>query len=560
MSRKNKKRQKARTKALLSSLSEASLRKDYEHLCRMAEQGQHEQAQGRLEGLERAVSDVSLRAQISNDLATLALIRGDPAAARQRLQAALALDPKCEPARTNLAFLDQEEALQQQGQIGNSQSDRPQYQDPKSSPQYQPPRIRVALLSMLFNWPSTGGGNVHTYELAIFLARAGYEVKHFYVRYHPWQIGSVPAALPFASESLEFDGAAFTASQIQARFRQAVERFDPDNVIVTDSWNFKPLLAEAVTQFPYLLRMQASECLCPLNNVRLLPQAGGGVRQCHLHQLAFPNDCYACLRERGQMSGSLHQAERALSGVGSPEYYDRLVRVVRDAEAVLVVNPHAEALFAPYARKVCVVTAGMDPARFPWPDPRPPQARPPIHTFLFAGLVAELMKGYHILREACSRLWQQRHDFRLVVTDQPTGPVEPFAQYVGWQSQGDLPRWLYEADVLVMPTIAQEGLGRTAVEAMAAGRPVVASRLGGLIFTVKDGVTGLLCEPGDAEDLAAKLARLMDDAALRQQMGLAGRKRFEEHYAWPVIIERHYRPLLQHENTKKRKSERRAGN
>ena len=42
--------------------------------------------------------------------------------------------------------------------------------------------MRLAILSLLFNWPSTGGGNHHTAELAAFLARAGYEVKHFFAQ------------------------------------------------------------------------------------------------------------------------------------------------------------------------------------------------------------------------------------------------------------------------------------------------------------------------------------------------------------------------------------------
>src|SRR5437763_1359877 len=100
------------------------------------------------------------------------------------------------------------------------------------------------------------------------------------------------------------------------------------------------------------------------------------------------------------------------------------------------------------------------------------------------------------------------------------------------------------ADVLVFPTIAQEALGRTAVEAMAAGLPVVASRIGGLPFTVAEGATGLLCEPGEPDDLARKLEILLDDPELRWRLGQAGRRRFEEHYAWPVIIDRHYRPIL----------------
>jgi glycosyltransferase involved in cell wall biosynthesis len=131
-----------------------------------------------------------------------------------------------------------------------------------------------------------------------------------------------------------------------------------------------------------------------------------------------------------------------------------------------------------------------------------------------------------------------------VATADPRGRVDPFTRFVGWQSQDDLPGHIRESAMLVMPTIAQEALGRTAVEAMAAGRPVVASRLGGLPFTVVDGATGLLCEPGDADDLARKIEMLLDDADLRERLGLAGRRRFEEHYAWPVIIEHHYKPLL----------------
>ena len=142
-------------------------------------------------------------------------------------------------------------------------------------------------------------------------------------------------------------------------------------------------------------------------------------------------------------------------------------------------------------------------------------------------------------------LWTKRRDFELVATGDPEDRSEPFERYVGWQSQAELPKLLWSSDLLAMPTVAQEALGRTAVEAMAAGVPVVASRLGGLPFTVADGATGLLAEPGDSADLAAKLETLLNDAQLRERLGEAGRRRFEEHYSWPVIIERHYRPLLQ---------------
>ena len=122
--------------------------------------------------------------------------------------------------------------------------------------------------------------------------------------------------------------------------------------------------------------------------------------------------------------------------------------------------------------------------------------------------------------------------------------IDEFTRSVGWCSQDDLPRHYRDADICLVPTIAQEGLSRTSVEAMASGIPVIASRIGGLPYTVSDGTTGLLFEPGDAADLASKIARLLDDPALRRQMGLAGRKRFEDEFTWETVIERYYRPLL----------------
>jgi glycosyltransferase involved in cell wall biosynthesis len=59
-----------------------------------------------------------------------------------------------------------------------------------------------------------------------------------------------------------------------------------------------------------------------------------------------------------------------------------------------------------------------------------------------------------------------------------------------------------------------------------------------------EGLTGLLFEPGNVDDLAAKMELLLDDPALCERMGSAGRKRFQEQFTWDVIIERHYRRLL----------------
>jgi glycosyltransferase involved in cell wall biosynthesis len=83
-------------------------------------------------------------------------------------------------------------------------------------------------------------------------------------------------------------------------------------------------------------------------------------------------------------------------------------------------------------------------------------------------------------------------------------------------------------DAFVLPSVHSEDMPLAILDAMALGRPVVSTRLAGIPEEVEDGVTGLLCEPGDAAGLADALARLTSDAALRASMGEAGRRRFTE--------------------------------
>ena len=368
------------------------LPRPYRIACRLVSRRHAGAARRIYEKLASESLEPRVEALVANDLAVLAALSGDYGQALPALERALAVDPACGPARLNLAFLragfQESEAPSGLRSIGKRSSDGGPSSRAEETIRVAPGLInsapdptrpvRVAILSFLFNWPSTGGGIVHTVELAHFLALAGFEVRHIFARYPAWGIGRVEAPLAHPGEALDFDESTWSLPEIQRRFRRAVDAFGPDYVLITDSWNIKPHLAEAVRGYPYLLRFQALECLCPLNNVRLLPEPGGRFGQCHFQQLANPRECADCLGRRGHMSGDLHRAERALSGVGTPEYHELLLRAYREAEAVLVVNPLMGAMVEPYARQVRVVTAGMDAARFPWPAPCEPADEPTL--------------------------------------------------------------------------------------------------------------------------------------------------------------------------------------
>jgi len=93
-------------------------------------------------------------------------------------------------------------------------------------------------------------------------------------------------------------------------------------------------------------------------------------------------------------------------------------------------------------------------------------------------------------------------------------------------------------DLLVVPSIAREGFGLAAIEAMDAGIPVVASRVGGLPEVVEDGRTGVLVPPGDAAALARAVSRLLEGPENRRSLGAEGHRRVEERFRAAAMARR----------------------
>lgn len=157
-------------------------------------------------------------------------------------------------------------------------------------------------------------------------------------------------------------------------------------------------------------------------------------------------------------------------------------------------------------------------------------------TALFAGRLSP-EKGVDVLVEA----FEQLDGVQLVVAGD--GPererLERAAlgdrmELLGFVSQAELGHRLDGASMLVMPS-RREGFGVVALEAMARGVPVVASRVGGLARLVEHERTGLLVPPGDASALRAAIERLRDDPALCSRLGAMARARASEQYGWDRV-------------------------
>jgi len=160
----------------------------------------------------------------------------------------------------------------------------------------------------------------------------------------------------------------------------------------------------------------------------------------------------------------------------------------------------------------------------------------------------EKRKGLNYLLEAFKQVKEEIPDCRLIVVGPGTRLRRKYEKYVarsglkdvvfvGLVSYDELPRYYQTADVFCAPAIGSESFGIILLEAMAMGKPIVASSIEGYANVVSHGVDGLLVPPADKDQLAQALIALLNDKVLRQEMGARGRIKALEH-SWEHIARR----------------------
>jgi glycosyltransferase involved in cell wall biosynthesis len=187
--------------------------------------------------------------------------------------------------------------------------------------------------------------------------------------------------------------------------------------------------------------------------------------------------------------------------------------------------------------KIRIISSGIDPAKFAnCETQRVAASEVPVvgclaileerkgHRYLLDAAAALKVEGlmiqYKFAGAGPLRAQLKMHAARLGLADN--------VHFLGFIA--DTAEFLAGIDILAMPSLS-EGLGVAALEGMAAGKPVVAARVGGLTESVLEGVTGLLVPPRDPAALAAALSRLVRSPALARSMGEQGRERVRRHFS-----------------------------
>ncbi|GAP14308.1 glycosyltransferase [Longilinea arvoryzae] len=242
-------------------------------------------------------------------------------------------------------------------------------------------------------------------------------------------------------------------------------------------------------------------------------------------------------------------------------------QVLRAADRIIAATPaelsQLQFLYHADKSKITVIPPGVDTSHF-YPIP-PDEARavigihPHDRMILFVGRI-EPLKGVETLIRAIALLFKDRiisgcpHYLAIVGGDPAVTPementemarlqalchdlgVDDLVLFLGKRAQDTLPYYYSAAEVVVMPS-HYESFGMVALEAMACGTPVIASQVGGLAFLVQDGVTGYSIPDDDPQALAEKLALLVCNPELRNQLGQQAAD-YARGYDWSIIAQR----------------------
>ena len=256
-----------------------------------------------------------------------------------------------------------------------------------------------------------------------------------------------------------------------------------------------------------------------------------GIDLVHTH--GYKADLYgyvAARRSHKPVVATCHNWVGGTAALGIYNHLDRLalkrfnaVAAVSDSVAQRLLDSGVS------ARKIHTIANGIDVKAFERAEPLPTLA---FTGHKIVGMVArlDLQKGFVYLLRAVRELCVTFPELKVVIVGEGPDrlPIEVMIQAHGLQSnvvlagqQSDMPGVYAAMDIFVLPSL-NEGLPMTILEAMAASRPVIATRVGAIPTVIKHGENGLLVDPGDTDGFREAVKSLLNDSDLCRRIGAAG--------------------------------------
>jgi glycosyltransferase involved in cell wall biosynthesis len=249
-----------------------------------------------------------------------------------------------------------------------------------------------------------------------------------------------------------------------------------------------------------------------------------------VHTHGYKADLYGYLaawRCHKPVVATCHNWVGGTAALGIYNHLDRMVLKKFNAlAAVSDAVAHRLLAFGVPAEKIKTIANGIDVMAFERAEPLPLLK---AEDSTVVGLVArlDLQKGFEYLLRAARELCKTSPGLKIVIAGE--GPdrnaIEEMVQQYGLQSnvilagqQSNMPAVYAAMDIFVLPSL-NEGLPMTVLEAMAASKPVIATRVGAIPSVIKDGESGLLVDPKNSEGLRNAIASLLDDPERRRRMG-----------------------------------------
>jgi glycosyltransferase involved in cell wall biosynthesis len=374
--------------------------------------------------------------------------------------------------------------------------------------------MRLLLAGAVFRPEWTGGEPWTARALARGFRDRGHEVET--------RAGTVDAASMVSMAASPFD---WDLVRVAAYVRQ-IREAQPDVVVGFYDYDSSLCQAARVAGRPFVSIVHIYWPLCPIGTRYI-----DGVGPCSAPALT------KCLRH---MSLSVPNSRLPLRMSNLPPPAGLLAylklrhrrEVLGRASAIVVLSQRMADLMrgAGYDR-LSVVHSGVDLGEISprdWPTATP-------RTVLLPSTSQSERKGTQEFVRVAARVRGRRGDVRFVATNY--SPENGSVDGTPFLSRSAVLEQYARAYCVVAPVLWEEPFGLTAVEAMASGRPVIAYDSGALPELVEDGVTGLIVPRGDTAALERAVERLLDDEPLARRMGAAGRRRVEERFTLPQMVD-----------------------